>query len=155
MGKVLAERTGAELDHMGRVIVQPDLSVPGYPELHVIGDLAHCALDGAPLPGVAPVAMQQGRYVAELIRQRLEGKSPSPFRYRDKGSLAVIGRNAAVAHLGKYRFGGFVAWLLWLFIHIAYLIEYDNKFLVLFQWALNYVTRKRGARLITEGPNPY
>jgi NADH dehydrogenase len=155
MGKVLAERASAELDRMGRVIVEPDLSVPGYPDVHVIGDLAHCIQDGTPLPGVAPVAMQQGRYVADVIRQRLEGKSPSPFHYRDKGSLAVIGRNAAVAQLGKYRFGGFVAWLLWLFIHIAYLIEYDNKFLVLFQWAMNYFTRKRGARLITEGPNPF
>lgn len=155
MGKVLAERSGAELDRMGRLIVEPDLSVPGYPKVHVIGDLARCTQDGAPLPGVAPVAMQQGRYVADVIRQRLEGKSPPPFRYRDKGSLAVIGRNAAVAHLGRYRFGGFVAWLLWLFIHIAYLIEYDNKLLVLFQWAMNYFTRKRGARLITEGPNPY
>jgi NADH dehydrogenase len=99
--------------------------------------------------------MQQGRYVASAIEERLKGASPSPFRYTDKGSLAVIGRNAAVAQLGRYRFSGFLAWFLWVFIHIAYLIEFDNKIMVLFQWALNYVTRKRGARLITEGPNPF
>jgi NADH dehydrogenase len=155
MAQILAERTGVELDRMGRAIVDPDLSVPNQPQIYVIGDLAHFVQDGAPLPGVAPVAMQQGRYVASAIEERLKGASPSPFRYTDKGSLAVIGRNAAVAQLGRYRFSGFLAWFLWVFIHIAYLIEFDNKIMVLFQWALNYVTRKRGARLITEGPNPF
>jgi NADH dehydrogenase len=99
--------------------------------------------------------MQQGRYVASAIEERFKGASPPPFHYNDKGSLAVIGRNAAVAELGRLRFSGFLAWLLWVFIHIAYLIEFDNKLLVLFQWAWNYFTRKRGARLITEGPNPF
>jgi NADH dehydrogenase len=155
LAQVLAERTGAELDRMGRVIVEPDLGVPGCKHIHVIGDLAHFVQDGKPLPGLAPVAMQQGRYVADLVNHRLEGKSLSSFRYQDKGSLAVIGRNAAVAQMGRWRINGFVAWLLWLFIHITYLIGFDNKLLVIFQWAWNYFTRKRGARLITEGPNPY
>jgi NADH dehydrogenase len=155
MAHALADRTGVELDRMGRVIVKPDLSVRGHPEIFVIGDLAHCAQDGAPLPGVAPVAMQQGRYVAELIEERLKGKDLAPFHYRDKGSLAVIGRNSAVAQLGGLRFSGFPAWLLWVFIHIGYLIGFDSKLLVMFQWAWNYLTRKRGARLITEAPHPY
>ncbi len=155
LGQTLADHTGAELDRMGRVIVDPDLSVPGHPEIFVIGDLAHCIQDGTPLPGVAPVAMQQGRYVAKVVKKRLEGSNPPLFRYNDKGSLAVIGRNAAVAQVRGFRFSGLVAWLLWVFIHIAYLIEFDNRLLVLFQWAWNYVTRRRGARLITEGPNPF
>lgn len=155
MGQIIAQRTNAELDRMGRVMVEPDLSVSGYPELLVIGDLAHVVQDGQPLPGVAPVAMQQGQYAAKLIERRLVGDPPPPFRYNDKGSLAVIGRNAAVAQVRGFRFSGFVAWLLWIFIHIAYLIEFDNRLLVMFQWAWNYFTRKRGARLITEDPHPY
>jgi NADH dehydrogenase len=155
MGQILSERAGADLDRMGRVIVSQDLTVANHPEIFVVGDLAHCIQDGTPLPGVAPVAMQQGRYVAKAIRSRLAGKSHGPFQYRDKGSLAVIGRNAAIAEVGRLRINGFVAWLLWVFIHIAYLAEFDNKLLVMFQWALNYITRKRGARLITEDPNPY
>jgi NADH dehydrogenase len=155
LGQTLAARAGAELDRMGRVLVAPDLSVPGHPDILVVGDLAHCAQDGQPLPGVAPVAMQQGRYVAKLIQERLKGDDLPPFHYRDKGSLAVIGRNAAVAQVGGLRLSGFLAWTLWVFIHIGYLIGFDNKLLVMFQWAWNYLTRKRGARLITEGPNPY
>lgn len=158
MGQVLAERTTVELDRAGRVVVGPDLSIPGYPNIFVTGDLAHFAHQGdQPLPGVAPVAMQQGRYVADLIQRRLisdEESDLSPFRYRDKGSLAVIGRNAAVAELGPARFAGFLAWLLWVFVHIGYLIEFDNKLLVLIQWAWNYFTRKQGARLIT-GSDPF
>jgi NADH dehydrogenase len=155
MGQILAERADAELDRMGRVIVEADLSVPGHPDIFAIGDLAHCTQDGNPLPGVAPVAMQQGRYVAKLIKERLRANDLPPFRYRDKGSLAVIGRNAAVAQVRGMRFSGFSAWLLWVFIHIGYLIGFDNKLLVMFQWAWNYLTRKRGARLITEGPKPF
>jgi NADH dehydrogenase len=155
IAQILADRTGAELDRIGRVMVEGDLSLPDHPQIHVIGDLAHCVQDGTPLPGVAPVAMQQGQYAADLIQKRLDGAPAPPFRYRDKGNLAVIGRNAAVAQLGRYRFSGFLAWLLWVFIHIAYLIEFDNKIMVLFQWAWNYVTKRRGARLITEGPNPF
>ncbi len=155
LGAVLARETGAELDRSGRVVVAPDLSVPGHPDIFVVGDLAGFTHQGdRPLPGVAPVAMQQGRYVADRIAARLRGEMPPPFRYRNKGNLAVIGRNAAVADMGIIRFSGFLAWLTWIFVHIAYLIEYDNKLLVLFQWAWNYFTRNRGARLIT-GPDPF
>ena len=156
-GKVLAERTGVKLDRVGRVIVEPDMSLANQPNIFVIGDLAHFAHqseDGKPLPGVAPVAMQQGRYLAKLIQARLKGQTKAPFHYVDKGSLAVIGRNAAVADLGFVKFSGFFAWFLWIFIHIMYLVEFDNRLLVFFQWAWNYVTRKRGARLIT-GASPY
>jgi NADH dehydrogenase len=154
MGQVLAESTGVELDRVGRVVVAPDLSVKGYPNVLVIGDLAHFAHQtGRPLPGVAPVAMQQGKYAAQLIKQRLKGKASSAFHYFDKGSLAVIGRNAAVAQMGALHFSGFVAWLAWVFVHIWYLIEFDNKLVVMFQWAWNYFTRQRGVRLIT-GDDP-
>jgi NADH dehydrogenase len=155
LGRTLAEWAGAELDRTGRVLVAPDLSVPGHPEILVVGDLAHFVQEGRPLPGVAPVAMQQGRYAARLIKARLKGDDLPPFHYRDKGSLAVIGRNAAVAQVGDLRFSGFLAWILWVFIHIGYLIGFDNKLIVMFQWGWNYLTRRRGARLITEGPNPY
>lgn len=153
LGALLAQATGAALDRSGRVQVGPDLSLPGHPEILVIGDLAACpGPDGKPLPGVAPVAMQQGRYAAASIRRRLRGRTPPPFRFFNKGSLAVIGRHAAVADFGWVRFAGWPAWLAWLFIHIAYLIEFDNKLMVLFQWGWNYLTRKRGARLITGDP---
>jgi NADH dehydrogenase len=156
LGRVLAQRTGVEIDRLGRVMVGPDLSIPGRTEIYVIGDMAHFKdEDGQPLPGVAQVAMQQGAYAAELILGREKGQEQgAPFRYQDKGSLAVIGRNAAVADLGFARFGGFLAWLIWIFIHISYLIGFDNKLLVLTQWAWNYFTRNRGARLIT-GADPF
>lgn len=153
LGKILSERTGAQIDRAGRIVVRPDLTVEDSSRVYVIGDLASVpGKDGDPLPGVAPVAMQQGRYVAN----RIMGKIPSamPFRYNDKGSLAVIGRNAAVAAIGRFRISGVAAWFLWVFIHIAYLIEYDNRILVLTQWAINYFTRKRGARLITHDTRP-
>jgi NADH dehydrogenase len=154
MGQVLAESAGVELDCVGRVIVEPNLTVRGHHNILVIGDLAHFAHQtGQLLPGVAPVAMQQGKYAARLIKQRLNGKEMPPFHYFNKGSLAVIGRNAAVAQLGVLHFSGFVAWLAWVFVHIWYLIEFDNKLMVMFQWAYNYFTRRRGARLIT-GDNP-
>ena len=152
LGQIIAGRTGAEVDRIGRVVVQEDLSLPGFEEIFVIGDLAHSAdASGSPLPGVAQVAMQQGDYVAGLLKSRLQGKSRAPFVYKDKGNLAVIGRNAAVADLGFARFSGFSAWLIWIFVHIRFLIEFDNKLLVLTQWAWNYFTRRRGARLITGG----
>jgi NADH dehydrogenase len=155
LGQILAERAGAELDRAGRVMVDPHLSLKDNPNIFVIGDLAHVALpDGKSLPGVAPVAMQQGRYVAKRILSQLNGQNLAPFHYHDKGSLAVVGRNAAVADLGRLKFAGFPAWLAWLFIHIWYLIEFDNKLLVMFQWAWNYFSRKRGARLIT-GIDPF
>lgn len=150
LSKTIAEKTGAKLDHAGRIVVEPDLTIPGHPDIFVIGDLAHYAHQtGQPLPGVAQVAMQQGRYAARLIRKRLKGRDLPPFRYFDLGNLAVIGRNAAVADFGFIRLSGWLAWLIWVFIHIANLIEFDNRVLVLFQWASNYFTRKRGARLIT------
>ena len=153
--RVLHDRTGVELDRSGRVIVEQDLSIAGYPDIFAIGDMiSFLGDDGAPLPGVAPVAMQQGRFVADVVQKRLDGQSEEAFRYKDKGSLAVIGRNAAVAVFGRLQMAGFPAWLAWIFIHLWYLIEYDNKVQVLIQWAWNYFTRKRGARLIT-GFRPY
>lgn len=150
MGEVLANATGVELDRAGRVMVSQDLSIPGHPNIFVIGDLANYShQDGKPLPGVAPVAMQEGQYVARLLQKQLKGATLPAFRYADYGSLAVIGRNAAVVDLRFIKFAGFPAWLAWIFIHIFYLIEFDNKLLVLLQWGWNYFTRKRGARLIT------
>lgn len=150
LGQVLAARAGAPLDRAGRVIVEPDCSLPEHPEILVVGDLAHFAHGTeAPLPGVAPVAMQQGRYVARLIMSRLRGQTLPPFRYWDKGSLAVIGRRAAVADIAGFRFNGTLAWLTWLFVHLMYLVEFDNRLLVLLQWGWNYLTWNRGARLIT------
>ncbi|RUR86754.1 NAD(P)/FAD-dependent oxidoreductase [Chlorogloeopsis fritschii PCC 9212] len=150
LGKVLAQRTNVECDRAGRVIVEPDLSIKDYPNIFVIGDLAHFAhQNGKPLPGVAPVAMQQGEYVASLVKQRLQGKTVPRFYYVDRGTLAVIGQNSAVVDLGFMKLTGFVAWLVWLLIHIYFLIEFDNKLVVMIQWGWNYFTRKRGARLIT------
>ena len=149
LGRKLAERAGTPLDRAGRVLVEPDLSVPGHPEIHVIGDLASRMQDGKPLPGVAPVAMQQGRYVADLLIRKLRGQAVRPFRYFDKGSLATIGRNRAVAQFGKLHVSGFPAWFLWVFVHLMYLVEFENRLLVFVEWAYNYITRNRGARLIT------
>jgi NADH dehydrogenase len=116
----------------------------------VIGDLAAFLHHGdKPLPGTAPVAMQQGRHAARSIVDRISGRPPSPFRYKDKGSLAVIGRHAAVAAFARLNLSGYPAWLAWVFVHIWYLIEFDNKLIVMIQWAFDYFTRKRGARLIT------
>ncbi|MGF1569651.1 MAG: NAD(P)/FAD-dependent oxidoreductase [Nodosilinea sp.] len=151
MGGILAERTGAERDRAGRVIVNDDLTVPDHPNIFVVGDLAHFAHQGErPLPGVAPVAVQEGKYVAKLIQKRLNYQTLPKFEYKDNGSLAVIGRNAAVVDLPWAKLTGFPAWFVWLFIHIFYLIEFDNKVIVMTQWASNYLTRKQGARLITD-----
>ncbi len=151
LGKVIHERTGAELDRAGRVKVEPDLSVPGHPNLFVLGDLAHFAhgLD-RPLPGLAPVAMQQGNYVAKLIRARLENRPIQPFRYIDRGTMATIGRAAAVAQIGRLHLSGLIAWLTWLFVHLMYLVGFDNRVLVFVQWVWNYMTYRRGVRLIVE-----
>lgn len=150
MGKVLAEHTGVELDRVGRVMVESDLSIKGYPQIFVLGDLANFTKpDGKPLPGVAPVATQEGKYVANLIVKRIVGESLPAFEYHDAGSLSVIGRNSAVADFGKVKMSGFFAWLIWVFVHIYYLIDFDNKLVVFIQWTWSYFTRKRGARLIT------
>jgi NADH dehydrogenase len=155
LGRILATATGAELDRAGRVIVAPDLSVPNHPDIFVIGDLAHSRnQQGQPLPGVAPVAMQQGEYVAQLIQQRLRGQTPAPFHYRDRGNMAIVGRAEAVADIKGWHFSGLLAWLAWLFIHLINLVEFENRLLVLIQWAWNYFTRNRSARLITGEPSP-
>jgi NADH:ubiquinone reductase (H+-translocating) len=150
VGKVISDRTGASLDRVGRVMVNPDLSVPNFPNLFVIGDLAHCPdPDDKPLPGVAAVAMQEGKYVANLIEAKQHNTELPPFSYSDIGNLAVIGQNAAVANFGSVRLSGFVAWFIWVVAHIYYLIEFDNKIVVMIQWAWNYLTRRKRARLIT------
>lgn len=152
-GQVLADRAGAKLDRQGRVFVESDLTVPGHPEIVIIGDLANCShSDGKPLPGVAPVAMQQGRYAARLIRARLAGRTLKPFHYFDKGSLAVIGRAAAVADFGRIHIHGFIAWLAWLFIHLMYIVQFESRLIVFLRWGIQYLTFSRGARLITGSP---
>jgi NADH dehydrogenase len=146
----VAEWLGAESDRAGRVKVKTDLSVPGHPNIFVIGDAAATAeSDGKPLPGVAPVAKQQGWYVANLITARVEGKNLPAFRYRDPGSMATIGRKRAVAQIGAFKASGLVAWLLWSVAHIYFLIGFRNRLAVAMNWCWNYVTFQRGTRLIT------
>ena len=151
LGRTLAERTKAETDRGGRIKVESDLTVPGHPDIYVVGDLA-LAVDrkGKPLPGVAQVAMQQGTYAAKAIAARLRGeKTPAPFVYFDKGELAVIGRAAAVANVFGLRLSGVLAWLVWAFIHLAYLVQHRSRITVFVDWAMEYLTFNRGARLIT------
>jgi NADH:ubiquinone reductase (H+-translocating) len=148
----LGEVTGAEVDRAGRVTVEPDLTLPGHPEVLALGDMVRVRReDGTSvlLPGVAPVAMQQGRYAARAVRDRLRGRRPPPFRYRDKGNLATIGRARAVADLKGVKLSGYLAWLTWLVVHLWYLIGFQNRVLVLIRWTFSFVTRGRGARLIT------
>ena len=148
----LGAALGGELDRAGRVRVQPDLSLPGHPEVFVIGDLAACVDEaGKLLPGVAPVAIQQGRAVAENLKRELRGQSRRPFHYIDRGNLATVGRAAAVADFGRLRLTGFLAWVTWLTVHILWLIGFRNRLLVGVQWAWSYLTYQRGIRLIT-GP---
>jgi NADH dehydrogenase len=153
LGRKLAEALGpgVEVDRAGRVTVGPDCSIPGHPNIFIIGDLAsQKGKDGKPLPGLAPVAMQQGKYVAKVIRRRASGESaPKPFKYWDRGTMATIGRSKAVADIHWCRFNGWLAWVTWLFVHILYLARFENRLLVLFQWFWNYWTRNRAARLIT------
>lgn len=147
----LARSLNVPLDRAGRVLVEPDLTVPGHDNVYVIGDLAHLEQEGKPVPGIAPAAMQEGRQAASNLLRSLGGQERLPFRYRDKGILATIGRGAAVAHIGSIRASGYLAWLLWLFVHIFFLIGFRNRLLVMIQWAWSYITFDRGARLITEG----
>ena len=151
----LAQCSGAALDRAGRVSVGPDLTLPGHPEVLALGDMVRVRDEhGAirPLPGLSPVAMQQGRYAARLVRARLLGETIRPFRYRDKGNLATIGRARAVADLHKVRLSGFAAWVTWLTVHLFYLIGFQNRLLVVIRWSISFFTRGRGARLITDPP---
>ena len=154
LGRMVAAECGAACDKAGRVVVEPDLSLAGHPEIFVIGDLANFVHQtGKPLPGVAQPAIQEGRYVARAIKRRLRGDNPRPFHYMDKGNLATIGRGAAVADLNWLRLSGFAAWLIWIFVHLLYIVEFQNRLLVFVQWAWFYFTYDRSARLIT-GKNP-
>ncbi len=155
LGRVLEKNAGASIDKAGRVVVEPDLTVPGHAEIFVIGDLANFSHQtGKPLPGVAQPAIQQGSYTAKLIRQRLRGeKTARPFHYFDKGNLATIGRGKAVADLNWLRLAGLPAWLIWVFVHLLYIAEFRNRLLIFLQWGWLYLTWDRSARLIT-GKNP-
>lgn len=146
----LARTLGVPLDRAGRVLVEPDLTIPGHPEVYVIGDLATFLQQGGiPLPGMAPVAIQMGKHAARNILRAVQGEPTRPFHYRNKGMMATIGRHAAVAELGAVRLHGLVAWFVWLLVHILFLIGFRSRVLVLIQWAWAYVTFKRGVRLIT------
>jgi NADH dehydrogenase len=151
LSEIIQKSFKAEADKAGRIKVLKDLSIPGHPEIFVLGDLAHAeGKDGKPLPGLAPVAMQQGKYLAKLIIGRSQGKDILPFTYYDKGNMAVIGKGRAVAETALIRMTGFPAWVGWAFIHIYFLIEFENKLVVFLRWAWNYFTNKRGSRLITK-----
>jgi len=150
-GRKLAERVHAETDRIGRILVTPQLTVPNHPDIFVLGDLAlSTGANGKPLPGVAQVAMQGGAYAAKVIRARVEKEpAPGPFHYFDKGDMAVIGRAAAVANIFGFHLSGLPAWLVWLFIHLMYIVEFQSRILVFIQWGFEYLTFSRGARLIT------
>ena len=148
----IGESLGAELDRSGRVIVEPDLSLPGHPEVYVVGDLALAMQDGKPVPGVAQGALQGGRHAASCIVASLSGKPSTPFRYRDKGMLAAIGRAAAVADLPNIELTGFPAWVIWGAVHIYFLIGFRNRLFVMAHWSWAFLTHDRGARLITGSP---
>jgi NADH dehydrogenase len=157
LARELGEATEADVDRAGRVSVRPDLTLPGHPEVFALGDMVRVlGEDGRPqqLLGVAPVAMQQGRYAAKVVKTRLRGEEPAPFRYRDKGNVATIGRARAVADIKGLRVSGFPAWLLWLLIHIFYLIGFQNRLLVLIRWSSSFFTRGRGGRVIEEFEEP-
>jgi NADH:ubiquinone reductase (H+-translocating) len=146
----VAERTGVALDKAGRIPVDPDLTVPGHPEIFIAGDSAFInQADGTAVPGVAPAAMQMGGYAAKTIVARIKNGETKPFRYWDKGSLAVIGRHRGVADLGPFKFGGIVAWLAWLFIHLMYLVNFESRLIVFLRWGITYITWNRMAMLIT------
>jgi len=152
LARQLGELTGAEVDRAGRLTVEPDLTLPGHPEVLALGDMVRVRRENGEvetLPGVAPVAMQQGRYAAKLVRARLNNKTIGPFHYRDKGNLATIGRASAVADLHFLRLSGFIAWITWLTVHLWYLVGFQNRMLVFIRWSISFFTRGRGARLIT------
>lgn len=147
LGRLLGEQSGAEVDRAGRISVQPDLTLPGHPEVHVVGDMM--ALDK--LPGVAQVAIQGGRYAADAITRRQDGKAPKgPFRYKDKGSMATISRFSAVAAIGKFKFEGFIAWVLWLVVHLMYIVGFKSRFTTVFHWLISFLGRGRSQRVATQ-----
>ena len=154
LARMLGDATGAEVDRAGRVTVGPDLTLPGHPEVLAIGDMVRVrdveTGEARVMPGVAPVAMQEGRYAGRLVKDRLAGRQTPPFHYRDKGTLATIGRKRAVADIVGIRLSGFVAWIAWLAVHIFYLIGFENRLIVLLRWAYSFFTRGRGTRLITD-----
>ena len=150
-GSGFGRALGVPLDRAGRVPVGPDLSLAGHPEVFVVGDLAALMQDGAPVPAVAPAAMQEARHAARNVLRALRGEPSLPFRYQNKGSLATIGRSAAVADLGRVKLSGPLAWLAWLVLHLLFLVGFRNRVVVLFEWAWSFISYDRGARLIT-GP---
>ena len=154
LANMLADASGAEVDRAGRLTVEPDLTLPGHQDVIAFGDMVsvldHDSGEPQGLPGLAPVAIQQGRYAGRLTRARVSGEpAPAPFHYRDKGTLATIGRQRGVADIRGLRFNGFLAWATWLVVHIFYLIGFENRVLVMLRWAFSYLTRGRGSRLIT------
>jgi NADH dehydrogenase len=151
-GKVLEQPAGATLDKQGHVMVDAQLNIENHPEIFVVGDLTEMEQNGKPLPGVAPVAMQQGKYAARAVVNRLSNRPVKPFHYLNKGSLAVIGRRSGIADFGFLRFHGVIAWLLWLFVHLMYLVGFRNRLIVFIRWGIQYLTFDRGARLITQSP---
>jgi NADH:ubiquinone reductase (H+-translocating) len=152
LGQVLQKATGVELDRRGRVKIQPDLTLPNHPEIYAIGDVTYLEQDGQPLPGVAPVAIQQAKHAARQILGDQTGEPHQPFRYQDRGNMATIGRAAAVADLNFVRLSGFVAWVAWLFVHVINLIGFRNRLSVVSQWVFNYFTYMRSVRLIVDTP---
>ena len=147
LGRILGEQSGAEVDRAGRISVQPDLTLPGHPEVHVVGDMM--ALDK--LPGVAQVAIQGGRYAADSIKRRIDGREPkAPFRYKDKGSMATISRFSAVADIGRFKFEGFIAWVLWLVVHLMYIVGFKSRFTTVFHWLISFLGRGRSQRVATQ-----
>jgi len=147
LGRLLGEQSGAEVDRAGRISVQPDLTLPGHPEVHVVGDMMALTK----LPGVAQVAIQGGRYAADAITRELAGKEPkAPFRYKDKGSMATISRFSAVADIGKFKFEGFIAWVLWLVVHLMYIVGFKSRFTTVFHWLISFLGRGRSQRVATQ-----
>jgi NADH dehydrogenase len=147
----LGRQTGAEVDRSGRVIVEPDLSIKGHANVFVAGDMAACKNEaGRPLPGTAPVALQQGQYLGNLILKDLRGAPRKPFHFVDKGQMATIGRSRAIVEIGKFHLAGRMAWMIWLAVHIYYLTGFRNRLFVVMQWAWSYLTFRRGARLIVD-----
>ncbi|WP_423782517.1 NAD(P)/FAD-dependent oxidoreductase, partial [Flexistipes sinusarabici] len=150
MANSLAEKINCDKDQMGKILVENDLSLNQFPDVYAVGDIVHFEQNGRVLLGLAPVAMQQGKYAAKVILKREAGKPYKPFKYRDKGQLATIGRSKAIAEIKRFKVSGTLAWITWLFVHILYLTGFKNRMLVMLQWAWSYFTFKKGARIIID-----